>query len=180
MARTIGYPKDAPDKVRQIFPNLSATTIEPLFRQGSFSTSSYIFTPTELAPQVSDKMEAMSEYIYSCIVEKATERFIDGFVTGEITQLENRIALLENTVSEMENEIAFLKERLSAERTEEKTIVLREITKEEALNEIRNLFKKEETLYYSEIAEKLRLDLELVVEICNELMEKGEINIARE
>lgn len=61
---------------------------------------------------------------------------------------------------------------------EQKTIVLREITRDEAISEIENLFKTGDTLYYSDIAEKLRLDLEMVVEICQELLQKGKIKVA--
>jgi len=48
---------------------------------------------------------------------------------------------------------------------------------EEATEEIRQLFSSGRTLYYSDIAEELRLDLELVVDICHELQESGEIGI---
>jgi len=60
---------------------------------------------------------------------------------------------------------------------EEKIVVLREISKEEAEKEILKLFSGGQVLYYSDIAEKLRLDLESVVEICNELQSKGEIEV---
>ncbi|MBA7532499.1 dCTP deaminase, dUMP-forming [subsurface metagenome] len=60
---------------------------------------------------------------------------------------------------------------------EEKIVVLREISKEEAEREILKLFSGGQVLYYSDIAEKLGLDLKLVVEICNELQSKGEIEV---
>lgn len=59
----------------------------------------------------------------------------------------------------------------------QKVIVLREISKDQAKSEIKDLFAKGKTLYYSEVAEKLRLDLQTVVEICNELQQNGEIEI---
>ena len=59
----------------------------------------------------------------------------------------------------------------------EKVIVLREITKEEAKREITDLFATEETLYYSDISERLRIDLEMVVEICRELQAAGAIRV---
>jgi Mn-dependent DtxR family transcriptional regulator len=55
--------------------------------------------------------------------------------------------------------------------------VLREISKEEATNEIRRIFSSGKTLYYSDIAKELGLDLELVVDICNELQKQGDITI---
>lgn len=58
---------------------------------------------------------------------------------------------------------------------EEKIVVLREISKEEAEKEILELFSGGQVLYYSDIAETLGLDLQLVVEICNELQSTKEI-----
>lgn len=59
----------------------------------------------------------------------------------------------------------------------EKVIVLREITREDAKREIQQLFTSGRTLYYSDIVQELKIDLETVVGICNELQESGEIDI---
>lgn len=60
----------------------------------------------------------------------------------------------------------------------EKTVVLREISREEAKREIERLFAStDEVLYYSDIAERLGLELRVVVEICKELIKEGEIRI---
>jgi len=77
-----------------------------------------------------------------------------------------RVELLEEKLKSLEN--ALLKE---------KVVVLREISKEEAEKEILELFSKGQTLYYSDIAEQLGLDLKLVVEICNKLQSRGEIEV---
>ncbi len=55
--------------------------------------------------------------------------------------------------------------------------MLRELSREEAKEEIRQLFKSGRTLYYSDIAEELKLALKLVVDICRELQGNGEIGI---
>jgi hypothetical protein len=60
----------------------------------------------------------------------------------------------------------------------QKTVILREITREEAKSEIERLFEKGNTLYYSDIAEKLRINLELVVDICEELFREGKVKVA--
>ncbi|MDE0236015.1 MAG: hypothetical protein OXN95_02180 [bacterium] len=60
----------------------------------------------------------------------------------------------------------------------EKVIDLREITKEEARDEIIDLFATGEVLYYSDIAERLRLELEMVVDICQRLIDEGLIYVA--
>jgi len=91
----------------------------------------------------------------------------------------------ENTQLRIENyalreRIRAVEERLAnieATIPKERVIILQEISKEEAKEQIRNLFSTGRTLYYSDIAEELRLDLEMVVEICNELQESGEISI---
>ena len=60
----------------------------------------------------------------------------------------------------------------------QKTIILREIDKTQAKQEIKKLFAStDKPLYYSDIAEELELDLEMVVEICEELIKEGEIEI---
>ena len=82
------------------------------------------------------------------------------------TQMESRIAALEERVARLE------------EHSEERVIELREVTMDEARAEIIDLFANSETLYYSDIADRLRLDLEMVVEICNKLQEEDVIYVA--
>lgn len=81
-------------------------------------------------------------------------------------QLESRVAALEERVTRLE------------ELSEEKVIELREVTMDEARAEIVDLFAAGETLYYSDIADRLRLDLEMVVEICHKLQEEDVIYVA--
>lgn len=82
------------------------------------------------------------------------------------TQMESRVSALEERVARLE------------EHSEEKVIILREITAEEARAEIIDLFATGETFYYSDIADRLRLDLEMVVEICHGLEEEDMIHVA--
>lgn len=83
----------------------------------------------------------------------------------EIGKLRSRVAALEAQVARLE------------ENSAEQVIVLREITREEARIEITDLFRAGETLYYSDIAERLRIDLETVVAICRELQEEGAVRV---
>lgn len=106
------------------------------------------------------------------------EQFIMTIPLGDLEPA-NVLYLMEENAS-LRQEIEQIKQKLSEleERiTEEKVIVLREISREEAKEEIRQLFSSGRTLYYSDIAEELRLDLELVVDICRELQESGELRI---
>jgi vacuolar-type H+-ATPase subunit I/STV1 len=94
---------------------------------------------------------------------------------------------LEQENAQLRAEIYTLKQRMQTieERLEiieatipkEKVVVLREISKEQATEEILRLFTTEQKLYYSDIAKQLKLDLKLIVEICNELQQKGEIEV---
>ena len=77
-------------------------------------------------------------------------------------------------IKSLENRLKIIEDHIPTQ----KTIILREITKEEAKSEIEKLFKRGDVLYYSDIAEKLRIDLELVVEICEELVKEGKVKIA--
>ncbi len=81
------------------------------------------------------------------------------------TQVESRVAALEERVTRLE------------EHSEEKVIVLREVTAEEAKAEIVELFATGETLYYSDISERLRIDFDMVVDICRELQQEGSIGV---
>lgn len=81
--------------------------------------------------------------------------------------------LLRKQIELINHKLAKLEDRLP----EEKVIVLREMSREQAQDEIIQLFSSGKTLYYSDIAEELQLDLELVVDICRELQENGKIEV---
>ena len=85
---------------------------------------------------------------------------------SEIGALKARVAVLEEQVARLEEDSA------------PKVIELREVTKDEARAEIIDLFATGETFYYSDIFERLRIDLEMVVEICHELQEEDVIYVA--
>lgn len=89
----------------------------------------------------------------------ADEHSEAGTLTARVADLEERVARLE-------------------ENSVENVIDLREITREEAKDEIIDLFATGEILYYSDIAFRLQLDLEMVVDICHQLKEDGLIHLA--
>jgi len=89
-----------------------------------------------------------------------------GELLGEIQDLRERVAALEHKVDE-----------LKTSTTEAEVIVLRTITSDRARQEIMELFHSGETLFYSDIAQRLRIDLATVVEICEELRDAGEIEV---
>ena len=73
----------------------------------------------------------------------------------------------------MRAKIVELEKRIPQERV----LVLRDIPREQARNEVKELFESGRTLYYSDIADELSLDLEFVVSVCNELLESGDIHL---
>ena len=82
-------------------------------------------------------------------------------------------------IKELEAQVVALQEQLSLNEASspERVIVLRTISEEEAKAEIIDLFATGETLYYSDISERLRIDLPVVVEICRELEAAGAIGV---
>ncbi len=91
----------------------------------------------------------------------------------ENIQLRNENLVLRDMIRRIEERLS----RIEASLSREKVIVLREISREEAKEEIRRLFSSGKTFYYSDIAQELGLDLEMVVGICNELQKQGEIGV---
>jgi len=96
-----------------------------------------------------------------------------GSEPADVLYLMEENASLRQEIEQIKQKLSELEERIP----EERVIILREISKEEAKEEIRQLFLNGRTLYYSDIAEELGLDLKLVVDICHELQESGEIGI---
>jgi hypothetical protein len=87
---------------------------------------------------------------------------------------------LRKSNSELANRVKLLEERLAKVESalpDAKTNACREISREEAEKEIMNLFSEGETLYYSDIAGRLDLELPAVVDICNDLLNRGEIKV---
>lgn len=108
---------------------------------------------------------------YGGIGVEVSETYVLSTQLDEVKRTNSR---LQKRVLNLEKQLQELRE----DRVIEKAIILRKVTKEEARREIQELFTStNETLYYSNIVERLSLDLELVVEICRELREKGEIAV---
>ena len=131
--------------------------------------------------------ESPEESVESLIVSVhvgLTEAFYTHTIipTGEtirLQQVHDRVIQLEGTLQEAEGRISSLEEDVEAMKAAqaEEIIVLRSIDREEAKREIGELFETGETLFYSDIATNLRLDLSLVVDLCQELLNEGEIEV---
>lgn len=101
------------------------------------------------------------------------ERF-DSFLAGYEKQNQKVAEFNQKLI----NEIQRLVEHIVGEQTG--TVVLRAIPRDQAKAEILKLFKESEgPLFYSNVAEQLCLDLEIVVQLCNELEKEGRIGVLK-
>lgn len=92
--------------------------------------------------------------------------------TVVIQELQSKVEHLRGRVAVLEEEVGSLKAS-----PQEKLIVLRTVSREQAKQEVQELFGSGETLFYSDIAQRLQLELSLVVELCQELKAEGEIEV---
>ncbi len=96
------------------------------------------------------------------------DRFLENYAKQNKEAADFNKALL----SEMKKMV----EHIVMERPQ--TVVLRAISRKQAKKEIYQLFRdSKHTLFYSDVAEQLNLDLELAVELCNELEKEGAIGV---
>lgn len=114
-----------------------------------------------MAKLLNNKQEIIKVYPRITTISPYPTRFVLEYLS-----LQEELRQVKQRLSELESRIPV-----------EKVIALRSITREEAKQEIRQLFSSGRTLYYSDIVKELRLDLETVVDICNELEEEKEIGV---
>lgn len=93
-----------------------------------------------------------------------------------LAEIQNsRIQELQDRVSALEEQVGLLLNLSDVADVE--VVELREVGREQAKSEIFELFAAGETLYYSDICERLSLELDIVVEICGELESEGAIEL---
>jgi len=80
-----------------------------------------------------------------------------------------RIASLERRLASLTRKV----QRLSS--VQNGAVELRRLTKDQARAEIMELFQSGGPLYYSDIVQRLGIDIEDVIEICRELEDEGRI-----
>jgi hypothetical protein len=119
-----------------------------------------------------DKSIHEQKEIYNIAPQKTVGKSLPPNNKG-LRSLVNQNKNLQIKIQELEKRVKLLEALLP----DTHVVVLRAISRDQAKKEITNLFVKGETLYYSDIAEQLDLDLELVVDICSELQQSGEIEV---
>ena len=103
----------------------------------------------------------------------------DWVKDAKIEELSNQISKLTEQVNRLESIINKMGEGIETVQVgSEDVIVLRSLTREEAKKEILDLLDKSDKLYYYDIAEALRLDLEQIVELVSELESEGLVGVA--
>ena len=122
---------------------------------------------TEILREVREVQEAIAKV--ASLSEKF-DRFLESYEKQNRELGEFNKALL--------TEMKKLVEHIAGERP--RTVILRAIPRAQAREEILRLFKAaKRTLFYSDVAEELNLDLELVVELCTELEREGHIGVLK-
>jgi CRP-like cAMP-binding protein len=97
---------------------------------------------------------------------------------SQITELKTQVTKLTEQVNRLENIIGEMSKRMEAMQIRsDDVMVIRSITRDEAKKEILDLLDKSDKLYYYDIAEALRLDLEEVVQIMSELESEGFVGV---
>ncbi|MCH8993349.1 MAG: hypothetical protein IH959_00070 [Chloroflexi bacterium] len=117
-----------------------------------------IFTGTDIVAEQS-AISTETPDALQLFYENIGLRFSNAELSLELNSLAERLERLE--------------ERVQAEGSP--VVLLRELSRDDAKAEIKELFTARGTLDYEVIVTTLRLDLELVVDICEELTEEGAI-----
>ncbi len=129
-----------------------------------------------VAPETDQKRD-FSEILYSF-----TEMKRDfSEILYSFTEMRREMRAMEERIIErIDQRIDELVERGNIETGagEEEVIILRAISREQAKREVLDLFDEYKNLDHGDIAERLRLDLEQVVEVVGELEKEGKIEEA--
>ena len=96
---------------------------------------------------------------------------------AKLATLERQHARLRSGFNALAQRVAALEQELEMLKAEGEIIEIRDIPRKQAKDEIRRLFATGETLYYSDIVQRLQLGIELVVELCKELEVEDEIQV---
>jgi hypothetical protein len=97
-------------------------------------------------------------------------------------QLNFEIGWMKNRIKDLENQVSLLEEIIEGPFSEIKVINVRETTIEEAKKMIYQYYESHDTqsIYPSEAADELNLDLETAVKAIDELLEEGKLEVVSE
>ena len=100
----------------------------------------------------------------------------DASLNASIENLQKSVDRLDSALRSVETGLTSV-DALISTRPWVDSVEVRDISRQQAKEEIRDLFLSGQTLYYSDIAEGLQIELPLVVELCRELQDEGEIEV---
>lgn len=107
------------------------------------------------------------------IQELKLREVVKSEIESALRPVQRKLDLIENQLSEIS--------RLVSQEVGQEAIILRDVSYEQAKTEIEEFFRNTtESLYFSDIMEQLSIDLELVVSVCNELLDEGKIEYGDE
>jgi len=158
---------------RDLMRNIKSTLDENVLTIGGFATGFHAGTPSSGTPieVLASKGRLLASIAGISVFATRVES--PEWLEQQNAQLRAENYTLKQIVRAIEERLTYIEATIPKERV----VILRELSREEAEKEILELFAESQTLYYSDIAEKLGIDLRLVVEICNELQNKGEIEV---
>jgi O6-methylguanine-DNA--protein-cysteine methyltransferase len=158
------FPKSSEDKIKE---NWAAYVLGQLSSPGKVGSE---YDLTEELSQLKGEF-----YDLRSVMESLRREFVrfSESINKLNKMLDDRLLHQEQELQETRQKLQQIEDNIS----HEKVVVLRPIPIEQAKEEIRKLFSQGRTLYYSDIAEELGLDLETVVQICQELKEKQEVEV---
>ena len=96
---------------------------------------------------------------------------------AKVSTLERQNTQLRRGFNALARRVAVLEQEVEMLKAEGEIIEIRDIPRKQAKDEIRRLFATGETLYYSDIVQRLQIGIELVVELCKELEVEDEIQV---
>ena len=117
---------------------------------------------------VSDSTQYNEEVL---IIEQVVAKAVSTAIESALRPIQRKLDLIANRLNEISGLVS--EESIRVVETED----LRDIPREQVKAEIEELFQAtdREHLFYSDIAEILLIDLELVVGVCDELIREGKI-----
>lgn len=107
-------------------------------------------------------------------IQSAAETPASNSSLSSVADMPSELSEIKARVVKLEEKLEYLEASNGAEK---EVIVLRTIDRDQAKQEILDLFESGETFYFSDIVERLRLDLPVVTELCRELIKEGELEV---
>ena len=94
---------------------------------------------------------------------------------AEVSRLRAQVRRLKGVAATQQRRIEELQQKLDESRAvqPDEIIEIREISREQAREEIVKCFQYGEPLDHADLADALALEISLVIEVCNELIEEG-------